>query len=62
MDQITIVVVLIVAGVILWAVASAPFIGSQVKVIIRSVIIVAVVLWLVFTMLGLGIPNIRVGG
>ena len=62
MNLIASVVVLVVAGLILWAVASAPFIGSRVKSIVRVVIIAAVGLWVVLSVLGLGLPTLPAGG
>lgn len=43
---ITIVVTILVVGLLLWAVASLPFIDASMKQLARVVIIVAAVLWL----------------
>ena len=63
MPLITIVVVLIVVGVLLWLVNAYIPMDGTIKRIINIVVIVAVVLWLL-NVFGLfaGLSSIRVGG
>lgn len=61
MGLIQLVVVLLVVGVILWLVESAPFVSASMKPVIRWVIIAVVVLWLLSLFVG-DIPLPRVGG
>jgi hypothetical protein len=49
---IQLVVILLVVGVILWLVESAPFVSASMKPIIRWVIIAVVVLWLLTLFVG----------
>jgi hypothetical protein len=51
---IQLVVLLLVVGVLLWLVETAPFVSVSIKPIIRWVIIAAVVLWLLSVFFGIG--------
>lgn len=62
MDLISLVVILIVIGVLLWLVNTYLPMDAQIKRILNIVVIVAVVLWLLFTVLGVHVPHIHVGG
>lgn len=62
MDLISLVIVLIVVGVLLWLVNTYIPMDAKIKQILNVVVIIAVVLWLLFTVFGVNIPNIRVGG
>ncbi len=46
MSLIQLIVVLLVVGVLLWAVSAAPFIDAGIKKIIYIISVVAVCLWL----------------
>ncbi len=61
MSLLTVVGILILAAVVLYAVNIAPFLDAQMKLIIRWVIIVAVILWLVALFFGVSLAQIRVG-
>jgi hypothetical protein len=52
MGLIQLVVVLLVVGVLLWLVETAPFVSATVKPIIRWVILAVVVLWLLSLFIG----------
>lgn len=52
MGLIQLVVILLVVGVVLWLVESAPFVSSSMKPIIRWVIIAVVILWLLSLFVG----------
>jgi len=52
MGLIQLVVILIVIGIVLWLVETAPFISASFKPVIRWVIIAVVVLWLVAVFVG----------
>ena len=60
MGLIELVVMLIVVGILIWLVETAPFISASVKPLIRWVIIAVVLLWLVRVFVG-DIPLPRVG-
>ncbi len=52
MTLIGLVIVLVVVGVVLWLIQSAPFIDASMKSIIKWVIIAVVVLWLLQAFVG----------
>lgn len=62
MPLISVVIVLIVVGVLLWLVNTYIPMDQKIKTIINVVVVIAVVLWLlnVFGVLG-SIENIRIG-
>lgn len=60
MDLISLVVVLIVIGILLWLVNSYIPMDPKIKNILNIVVVVAVVLWLLTLFVG-PLPNIRVG-
>jgi hypothetical protein len=62
MPLISVVIVLIVVGVLLWLVNTYIPMDNKIKTIINVVVVIAVVLWLlnVFGVLG-SIENIRIG-
>lgn len=53
------VAVLIIVGVLLWAIKSLPFIDANIKQVIYVVVIVFVALWLMSALLGYTVPNVR---
>lgn len=57
MPLITIVVVLIVVGVLLWLVNSYIPMDGKIKQILNVVVIIAVVLWLLSLFIGFGALN-----
>lgn len=60
MGLIQLVVVLLVVGVLLWLVETAPFVSGSIKPIIRWVVIAVVLLWLVSIFLGdVQLPRLR---
>jgi hypothetical protein len=63
MSLISLVVVLIVVGVLLWLVNTYIPMDGKIKSILNAVVVIAVVIWLlqVFGLLG-SLQNIRVGG
>jgi hypothetical protein len=62
MPLISVVVVLIVVGVVLWLINRFIPMAGSIKTILNAVVVIAVVLWLlsVFGVLG-SLSNIRVG-
>lgn len=60
MDLITLVIVLIIVGVILWAVNTLVPMDQKIKTILNAVVIIVVLLWLLSLFVG-SIPNIRIG-
>lgn len=62
MPLITVVIVLIVVGVLLWLVNAYLPMDSKIKSILNAVVVIAVVLWLlqVFGVLG-SLSTIRIG-
>jgi len=64
MPLVTLVLVLIVIGVLLWLVNTYIPMDPKIKQILNIVVIIAVVVWLLTVLLGAnlgGIGNIRVG-
>lgn len=60
MDLISLIVVLIVIGVLLYAVNALIPMDGKIKQILNIVVVIAVVLWLLGLFLGYG-PHIHVG-
>ncbi len=60
MDLISLIVVLIVIGVLLWLVNTYMPMDATVKQILNAVVIIALVLWLLSLFIG-PLPNIHVG-
>ena len=60
MNLISIVVILIVVGVLLWFVNTTVPMDGKIKQILNAVVVMAVILWILTLFLG-GIPNIHVG-
>ncbi len=52
MGLIQLVIILLVVGVLLWLIETAPFVSASIKPIIRWIIIAVVVLWLVSLFVG----------
>jgi hypothetical protein len=59
MSLFTLVVAILFAGLACWVINRAPFIDPPFKQVATWVILVAVVLWIVFTLFGSG-PNIQI--
>jgi low temperature requirement protein LtrA len=60
MDLISLVIVLIVIGVLLWLVNSYVPIDPKISQILNAVVVIAVVLWLLSLFVG-PLPSIHVG-
>ena len=60
MDLISLIIVLIVVGVALWAVNTFIPLDGKIKMIINAVVIIAVLLWL-FSIFSGYLPHVRVG-
>lgn len=60
MSLLSLLVVLIVAGVLVWLIKQAPFIDERFKTVITYVILAVVVLWLLTVLLP-GIGPVRIG-
>lgn len=60
MGLIQLVVILLVIGVLLWLVETAPFVSASMKPIIRWLIIAIVVIWLLTVFIG-DVPLPRLG-
>ncbi len=59
MDLISLIIILIVIGVLVFLLNKAPFIDAQYKQIINYVILVVVILWILS--LFVDIPHMRIG-
>ncbi len=59
MSLVTLVCVILLAGVIVWLIRQAPFIDPPYKQFATWVILVCVVIWIAYTLLG-PLPNIRI--
>jgi len=60
MDLLSLVIVLIVIGVLLWLVNSYIPMDEKIKNILNIVVVIAVVLWILSMFVG-NLPSIRVG-
>jgi hypothetical protein len=62
MDLVTVIIVLVVVGVILWLINTYIPMQSTIKSILNAVVVIVVVLWLLqaFGLLS-GLPSLRVG-
>jgi low temperature requirement protein LtrA len=61
MSIVHLVIILIVIGVLLWAVNSVIPLDGKIRQIINAVVIIAVVLWLLAMFIpGLGLPVVRI--
>ncbi|HYR45050.1 MAG TPA: Thivi_2564 family membrane protein [Terriglobia bacterium] len=49
----TVIVVLLVVGILLWAIQAMPWIDPGIKQAIRIIVIVIVVLWLIAALVGM---------
>ena len=63
MSLISLVIVLIIVGVLLWLVNTYIPMNAKIKKILNAVVVIAIVLWILGIFLGgwSGIENIRVG-
>lgn len=64
MDLITLVITLVIVGVVLWLVNTYVPMDGKIKRILNIAVVVLVVLWLLFSVLGLGGGNlgaVRIG-
>jgi len=61
MSVLTIVIVILLAGVAWYLISIAPFVGQPFKSIAQWVIIVAVVVWVVSVLVGCDLLNVRIG-
>jgi len=62
MSLITLVIVLVVVGLLLWAVNNYIPMDAKIKQILNIVVVVAVIIWLLSVFLsGSNVPDIRVG-
>jgi hypothetical protein len=61
MSLVTILLVVILAGVAWYLISIAPFIGQPFKSIAQWLIIVCVVVWVVSILVGWDILNVRIG-
>jgi hypothetical protein len=62
MDLVTLILVLVVIGVIMWLINAKVPMDPTIKQILNIAVIIFVVLWLLFNVFGLAIPNLRIGG
>lgn len=60
MDLISLIIVIVVIGVILWAVNQYVPMDAKIKQILNIVVVIALVIWLLTVLLG-GVPNIHIG-
>jgi hypothetical protein len=62
MDLITLIVVLVVIGLLMWLINAKVPMEPTIKQILNIAVIIFVVLWLLFNVFGFAIPNLRIGG
>jgi hypothetical protein len=64
MDLVSLIITLVVVGVVLWLINTYVPMEARIKQLLNIAVIVLVVLWLLFSVLGLGHGNlgaVRVG-
>lgn len=62
MSLISLIVVLVIVGVVLWLINTYLPMDQKIKTILNIVIVIVVVLWLLQIFIGLGpLENVRVG-
>jgi hypothetical protein len=61
MDLITLIVVLVVIGLLMWLINAKVPMEPTIKQILNIAVIIFVVLWLLFNVFGFAIPNLRIG-
>lgn len=60
MDLISLIIVIVIIGVILYLVNQYIPMDAKIKQILNIVVVIALVIWLLTVLLG-GVPNIRIG-
>ena len=60
MDLISLIIILVIVGVILWAVNSLIPMDAKIKTILNAVVVIVVLLWLLSLFTGY-LPSMRVG-
>jgi hypothetical protein len=58
MSILTLILVLVIVGVVLWAISALPFIDANIKKIIYVLVVVLVVVWLISVLFGLNFGNL----
>ena len=61
MDLISLVIVLVIIGVILWAINTLIPMDPKIKTILNVVVVIAVLLWILSIFTGYSLPNPKVG-
>ena len=61
MDLISLVVILVIIGVILWAINTLIPMDGKIKTILNVVVVIVVLLWLLSLFTGYNLPSIRIG-
>ena len=61
MDLVTLIVVLVVVGLVLWAINAYVPMEPGIKRLLNIAVIIFLILWIVVSFLGY-VPNIRIGG
>lgn len=62
MSLVNIVVIILIAGVIVWLIQQAPFIAPQYKTFASYAILIVIVLWIISALFGWGsVTDIKVG-
>jgi len=62
MSLLTLIMVLVVVGVLMWAINAYLPMEAGIKRLLNIAVIVFLVIWLLYSLLPGGLPDIRIGG
>ena len=62
MSLLTLIVVLVIVGVVLWAINTYVPMEPGIKRLLNIAVIVFLVIWLLYSLVPGGFPDIRIGG
>ena len=62
MSLLTLIVVLVIVGVVLWAINTYVPMEAGIKRLLNIAVIVFLVIWLLYALIPGGFPDIRIGG
>lgn len=62
MSLLTLIIVLVIVGVVLWAINTYVPMEAGIKRLLNIAVIVFLVIWLLYALIPGGFPDIRIGG
>lgn len=61
MSLLTLIVTIVVVGVIMWLINTYVPMEARIKQLLNGAVIIFLVLWILFSVLGVSFPDIRIG-